>query len=211
MSLEFYSQHGQDRFCYEKFFQNKKDGFFLEIGALDGIRLSNTYFYEKMGWSGICVEPSPKKFSLLEKNRNCICEKAAVSNISGQKLSFMDIHGYGEGLSGIVEKYNKKHRDRIQREIKNPNNLGFELVEVETISFNDLLEKHDIVNVDLCSIDIEGGELDVLKSIDFSRFKIGILIVENNYNDQEMRNFMSSSGYELKARISCDDIYVLGV
>ena len=104
MSLKYYSQFGQDKFCYENFFINKEDGFFLEIGALDGIKFSNTYFFEKRGWKGICVEPSPKKFSLLEKNRNCICEQLAVSDVSGEKFSFMDIHGYGEGLSGIVEK-----------------------------------------------------------------------------------------------------------
>ena len=49
--MEFYSQYGQDKFLFENFFKEKNNGFYLDIGAHDGITLSNTYFFEKLGWA----------------------------------------------------------------------------------------------------------------------------------------------------------------
>lgn len=55
--MEYYSQFGQDKFLDQKIFKGKNSGFFLEIGADDGVRYSNTYFFEKFrGWQGICIE-----------------------------------------------------------------------------------------------------------------------------------------------------------
>ena len=68
--MKFYSQSGQDKFCYENFFKNKKEGVFVEIGCLNGIKFSNTFVFEKMGWKGICVEASPSNFELLKNNSN---------------------------------------------------------------------------------------------------------------------------------------------
>ena len=113
----------------------------------------------------------------------------------------------GKVLVELLKKYNKRHRTRIQHEINHPKNSGYELIDVETISINDLLGKHNIADVDLCSIDTEGGELEILRAIDFSRFNIDILIIENNYYDLEIRNFMFSNGYHLMGSLSCDEIY----
>jgi len=53
------SQLGQDKFVIEKIFNNKKNGTFVEVGAHDGVHLSNTVSLEKFfSWSGVCVEPS---------------------------------------------------------------------------------------------------------------------------------------------------------
>src|SRR4051812_34384611 len=79
-----YSQEGQDRYLDSKIFRKKRDGFFIEIGAYDGIRFSNTYLFEKeRGWKGICIEPIPERFDLLRKNRNAVCIQACVSEMSG--------------------------------------------------------------------------------------------------------------------------------
>ena len=205
--MKFYSQSGQDKFCYENFFKNKKEGVFVEIGCLNGIKFSNTFVFEQMGWKGICVEASPSNFELLKNNRNCICEKYAVAPISGQKMSFMDIHGYGEGLSGIVEKYDPRHKQRIKRELKNNANKGYDIVEVETINFNDLLNTHNIHDINLCSIDTEGGELEILKSIDFAKNKIEILLVENNYKNPQFKSYLKKFGFSHIETIGSDEVY----
>jgi hypothetical protein len=51
--MQKYSQYGQDTFVYENFFKNKNDGFFVDIGAYDGVSLSNTLSLEELGWSGL--------------------------------------------------------------------------------------------------------------------------------------------------------------
>lgn len=53
--MEYYSQVGQDRWVINYFGENYK-GFFIDIGAYDGISISNTYALEKLGWKGICVD-----------------------------------------------------------------------------------------------------------------------------------------------------------
>ena len=74
-----YSQLGQDLAVID-FYKEKKDGFFVEIGAVDGIEISNTYLLEtKYNWKGICVEAIPDKFEKLVKNRpNSKCISKAV-------------------------------------------------------------------------------------------------------------------------------------
>lgn len=204
---KFYSQYKQDEWLYNNHFKNKKNGFFLEIGADDGVDKSNTKFFEELGWDGMCIEASPKRFKLLEKNRTCICENYAVSDSVGE-VEFMDISGWGKGLSGIVDSYDEKHKKRIEQEIKNPKNNGREVIKVKTELLNNLLDKHNINEIDFCTIDIEGGEYDILKTIDFEKYDINIIIVENNYNDSEVNNLLISKGYKKIHKLTIDDVYM---
>ena len=62
--MKSYSQYEQDIYILNNFFQNKKDGMFVDIGAHDGVTISNSLLFEKIGWNGICVEPLPKIFDI---------------------------------------------------------------------------------------------------------------------------------------------------
>ena len=67
--MKFYSQWGQDKYIYNNFFKNKKDGFFLEIGADDGVRFSNCKFFEdNLNWKGIAIEARQDAYNNLKKN-----------------------------------------------------------------------------------------------------------------------------------------------
>jgi hypothetical protein len=77
--VEFIGQELQDMYAY-LYFKGKKDGFFIDIGAYDGITISNTYALEKIGWKGICVEPVPEIYDRLIKNRKCECIKGFPKN-----------------------------------------------------------------------------------------------------------------------------------
>lgn len=204
---EFHSQYGQDKWLFENLYKKKSNGFFIEIGADDGIDKSNSYFFERrMNWQGICIEPSPKRFELLKNNRQCICENYAIANSHGI-ADFMEISGWGKGLSGIIDNYNLRHRERIERELHHPENNGNEVIQVPTIPMRDLLKKHNIRHVDFCSIDTEGSELDIIQSIDFDQCQIDVLIIENNYNDPEVSRHLEKSGFTHVTKIEIDDIY----
>jgi len=206
--MKYYSQFKQDEWLYNNYFKDKKNGIFLEIGADDGVDKSNTMFFEEtLGWNGICVEPSHKRFKLLADNRKCICENCALSNSVGE-VEFMDIGGWGKGLSGIVEKYDTKHEARIAQETKHPDNKGKEIIKVKTDLLSNILEKHKIYEVDFCTIDTEGGEYDILSSLDFDKFQINIILVENNYNETKTKDLLLSKGYELVTRLQIDDVFV---
>lgn len=207
MENKYYSQYGQDQWLAENIFTNVTDGFFVEIGADDGVDKSNTLFFEKKGWQGLCIEPSPKRFKLLKKNRKCLCENVAISNSVGRK-KFLDIKGWGKGLSGIIDNYEDEHKNRIKFELDNPENKGSKIVNVKTDRLSNILYKYNIKDVDFCSIDVEGGEMDVIKSIDFSSVNIKVIMVENNYEKRDVFNYLTKKGFVLVKRIEIDDIYI---
>lgn len=204
----YYSQYGQDKWLNENIFKKKKNGFFLEIGADDGIDKSNTLFFEERGWNGICIEPSPERYKLLKKNRYCSCINVAISDSNGV-VDFLDIKGWGKGLSGIIDSYNDEHKNRIKFELSNPQNKGSEIIKVRTRTITDILNEFDINNIDFCSVDVEGSEMKVLKSIDFSTISIRVIMIENNYNSNDMNAFLLRKGYSLLKKIEIDDIYIL--
>ena len=205
--MKYYSQFNQDKWLFENHFKDKKDGVFLEIGADDGVDKSNTKFYEELGWKGMCIEQSHKRFKLLSSKRNCICENYAISDKVGD-VDFMDISGWGKGLSGIVEKYDVRHKNRIQQELIHPQNKGNETITVKTELLSNLLDKHNITDIDFCTIDTEGGEFDIIKTIDFDKYKISIILVENNYNEINVREYLKTKGYKLVTTLTIDDVFI---
>ena len=206
----FKSQFKQDKFCFDNFFQNKTKGTFLEIGALDGVRGSNTYAFECLGWEGICVEPSPSNFELLKNNRNCICEQYAIVNDDVTEVEFLQVTGKLDVLSGIPAYFNPSHQQRIDEETKKKNESS-EVITVNASTVNKLLKKHGVSHIDLCSIDTEGGEDLIIKSIDFSACTMSVLVMENNCNPDNLRDldaYLNNHGFSFHHRLSTDRVYL---
>lgn len=206
-NLEYYSQYGQDKFL-DELFNHKENGVFIEIGAYDGIRFSNTYFFEKFrNWKGICIEPIPARFAELQKNRTSININACIYS-KKDVLEFTQIEGYAEMLSGISRDYHKKHKSRIKENLKFHGGKQ-QTIKVNAFPLNDVLKQNQIFEVDYCSIDTEGSELEMLQSFDFKTYKIKAFTIENNYADNRLTDLMKKNGYELIKKIECDEIYLL--
>lgn len=204
--MQFYSQDGQDRFLVEKIFKHKKHGYFLDIGAFDGVCFSNTFFMEKeMGWEGICIEPNPKVYKQLTMNRSCTSLNCCVSD-KPATVKFVSISGYGVMLSGILEFFDEKHIERIDQTLKRHGGEK-EIIEVPALPLQHIIEQHGIQSIDYCNIDVEGGELQILKSIDFSEVDIKVFTVENNDGTKDVRDFLYKFGYSLIAKIGADEVY----
>lgn len=206
--MEFTGQYLQDKYCYENFLMNKKGGIFLDIGASDGKRFSNTYFFEKeMGYTGLCIEPRKEDFDKCRSIRTCYCENVAVDTEERENVNFMELKGYGSGLSGLVHRYDPRHLKRIENEVKNSKHESSGIIKVSTVKLETLLDKYNLHDIDLCSLDIEGAELDILKSINWDKTRIKTLIVENNYKDPNLRKYMESVGFKFIKSIAQDEIY----
>lgn len=205
----YFSQKGQDKFLHEHVFKGKAEGFFVEVGAHDGVSFSNTNFFEKnLGWTGICIEPNPELFKKLSQNRSCRCEQCCITNYSGQK-SFLKCSGYIlEMYSGLLDSLDPRHVERIDAEIAKYGG-GREVILVNCMSFKELFQKHRISHVDFLSLDIEGGEEVALKTIDFSQVTIDVIVVENNFNENNIKNYLELHGYERIERLGKDDVYQL--
>lgn len=197
-----YSQIGQDLEVL-KFYNNKTEGYFIEIGASNGINLSNTYLLEKdYHWKGICVEPIPKNFELLCKNRpNSLCCDKAVYNESNKEVVF-DIANNCDLLSGISENIDR-HKSSVD--------ANKTTMIVETISLNDLLETYNApLFMEYLSLDTEGSELEILKSLDFQKYKFGLIDVEHNFIEprrSQIRDLLTSNGYIYLRENQFDDCY----
>lgn len=204
----YYSQSGQDKFLNEFIFRNKKNGVFVDIGAHDGIKFSNSYFFEKeKDWSGICIEANPSVFHLLKQNRSTKCINSCVTPFKQTQLHFLKIEGYAEMLSGIYEFYDPRHLLRIQQEIQKHGG-SYQLLPIESSPLSEILDRHALYSIDFISLDIEGGELNILKSIDYERFDIKVIVVENNYSDPNFILFMQSKGYLLIKELEGDQIFL---
>jgi FkbM family methyltransferase len=205
---QFFSQWGQDCFVYEHFFKHKRNGIFVEVGAHDGVTFSNTCFFERsMGWNGICVEPIPEVFARLQAHRRCHCVQGCISNRS-DSVEFLRVHG-PEMLSGIVDCIDSKRYRRIEKEIEQCGG-SMEIVAISCFRLDELLLSQGFQHIDFLSLDIGGGELEILRSIDFHQFPIGVICVANNWKDR-IQPFLESFGFRRASfkgtHKSCDEIY----
>jgi FkbM family methyltransferase len=209
MQEKYFSQHKQDEVLDKVIFQGKKKGFFLDIGANDGVTYSNTYFQEiNREWTGICVEPLPDTFRKLKESRRCILENCAVGKSDGH-ATFLAIEGYGEMLSGLKNNYTKKHLERIDSEIATYGGNKKE-IEIVTKNVNTMLASHGVKHIDYCNIDTEGSELTILKAIDFSKVQIDVITVEANYDwDRfKLRLLLTFKGYKYICSLGNDMVFV---
>lgn len=203
---KFYSDGGQDKWLYDNIFKDKKGGVFVEIGAYDGLTQSNTLFFERhLGWKGICIEPIPEAFQKLQKNRKCTCIEGAIYDKSHEAL-FLHVKGTGEMLSGVLATFDPR---QLQRIFTDMSKLGIdtEILIVKCFALTSLLLNNNYKHVDYLSIDCEGGEMEVLKSIDYDAVDISVISVERNFYDISYVDFMKSKGYELIVWRGNDEIY----
>lgn len=203
---KFFSQYLQDQYLDTKVFKGKRGGVFVDIGANDGVSLSNSYFFERFRcWRGLCIEPIPAIFQQLQKNRSCICVHGCIGPTPGER-EFLWVKGPCEMFSGFPESFSDRHRRRISESLAEVGG-STETIIVPTYRLGDLLDKHGMSQIDYCSIDTEGGELGILQSIDFKRYQIDYLTVENNYPRGLIQRYMAGIGYHRFFRKGADGFY----
>lgn len=168
------SQLGQDLWVLENT-HYKKNGFFVEFGATDGVLLSNSFLLEKeFDWNGICSEPNPKFYSKLKENRNCNLSDECVAGKSGEKVEFV-LAGELGGMRKYIDYDN--HAQKRQLYLDNR-----DVVSLNTISLNDFLIKHNAPKcIDYLSIDTEGSEYEIIKEFPFDEWDIRMITIEHNY------------------------------
>ena len=195
----YYAAHNLDQLIFENYFPDKTDGYFVDIGAHNGIDVNNTFYFENMGWDGICFEPIPKIFKELQHNRKCTTLNKAISDNQG-KSSFFVIDGYSNMLSGLADKYDQKHIERINRELEEYDQ-DYDYIEVDCITFDKAVSN---TNIDLLSIDTEGAELDILKTIDFNKYNINVMVIEYNYHNPELLSLLEENNFKVEYRRGVD-------
>lgn len=145
-----HAQAGQDLWVVEML-KGRRDGFYVDIGAHDGLVHSNTLLLERdYGWNGVCVEPQDVPFEQLAAARRAACVQTAVLDYDGA-VAFMNDH---VSSSGTI---------------------------VPCMTLTTVLEAVDAPRtIDYLSIDVEGSELEVLNGLDFNAYTVNLITIEHN-------------------------------
>jgi FkbM family methyltransferase len=179
-------------------------GFFVEFGATDGIKLSNTFLLEKdFGWIGILCEPAKVWHSDLTSNRSSSIDTRCVSSDSNSVVDFAEAPE--AELSTMFEFRDQDSHINSRKESS--------VYQVKTVSLRDLLITHNApTKIDFLSIDTEGSEYLILKDFDFTEYKFGLICVEHNHtpNRERIYQLLTANGYKrIHTELSqWDDWYV---
>lgn len=165
------AQLSQD-LIYLNEFGEKKNGYFIEIGASDGILNSNTYLFEKVfQWKGLLIESNEEIINELVKNRpNSKVIKSFVSGESEKKYTYFKAKHFSE-INGIEKKLGFETFYDSKEEVYSKN--------IKTI----FIENNVPASIDFMSIDIEGLEIEILENIDFNQFSFKMICIEHNYDN----------------------------
>ena len=197
-SNKIYSQGGEDIILAEAIGE-KKIGFYIDIGAHHPSRFSNTYMFYKRGWNGINIDPLPGSMKIFDKKRpRDINLEIAISGQRETKTYYMFRESALNTFSKEVAECREKetnYRVIEQRKIKT-----FPLVEV--------LDKHieKYCKIDFMNVDVEGLDLDVLKSNDWEKYPVEYLLVESlNLILEDVKKdptymYLKNQGYKLIAK-----------
>jgi len=208
---KFYSQVDEDVELYSALFCGKTQGTFIEMGAVDGLLVSNTKFFDDhMGWSGLLIEATPKTGAKIEGNRpnprNMIYQGGVCPDEQGT-MEF-EVAGKGkQGTNGMPSQMSDTHKKRwfgkgssqvVQVQCKSMTSL-----------MNDFLAKSGEDHIDFWSLDVEGAELFVLNNFDFKVpvkhilveiDDAGVISDERREKDQKVKDFLKEHGYEQDQR-----------
>ena len=199
---EFYSQFGEDAIL-EKYLKEDK-GFYLDIGSGDPVRGSNTYFLYKKGWKGILIDPLTRNIfsSRVIRRKDKIIQ--GLVGATNKSYPFFEMYPYEYSTTNneIVNDLINKGRAKLVKK-----------VQLHTYSVSDLRLSIDLDQPSLLSVDCEGLDLEVLKTIDLKTIKFRVICAEDfDFNpvskSSAINQYLNENGYEIVDRAGPSSIYV---
>lgn len=189
------SQAGQDYWVFGEAFNEKKNGYFLDIGAHDGLNISNTYLLEsRYNWTGLCIEANPITFAELKKNRRAKCLNVCLDDSEGEvNFALRDVMG------GIVD----SSLDNTEKDIS-----VNKIIKLKTVPLINVLKEQNAPSIiDYLTIDVEGAEERILGTFNFKEYIFRCITIERP--TEHLRDIFKSHGYLLVKEIpGLDCFYV---
>lgn len=162
-----FSQKGED-LIIDKFFERKKKGFYIDIGAYHPKRFNNTKFFYDRGWYGINVEPNPTRIKLfLQDRKKDVNLNIGIGTVK-KKVEFYEIEVTG------LSTFSKKEADSLLK-------LGYKLVKkmkIQMLRLEDIMEKYVKSEIDFMTVDAEAMDLEVLRSNNWKKYRPKLLCIE---------------------------------
>ncbi len=199
----YYSQNGEDIILWSLFSDQMTPGFFIDVGALDGLRFSNTYSFEEAGWCGVCIEAHPVYIESLRRNRpNSIVVHAAIGDQDRESVDFYASDR--ESLSTL---------NPLLKEEPGKSGYyftGWDVKNVPIRTLNTILEENHIKSpIDIVSIDNEGKELLALYGFNLRKYRpraFVIKVLDGNV-EAKLDAYLEKFGYIQIRRIANSVFY----
>jgi len=188
--MRFYSQNGEDVILFD-LFKDKRDGFFVEIGCMDGCRFSNTLAFEEAGWKGVCVEAHDDYIKGLQKNRpGSIVYHCAIGECDDNDAVFYANHR--GALSTLDSSKEEFFKDRFGAFFS-----GFTEQPVRKRTLTTVFDECDVKAIDILSLDIEGYEIEALHGLDLTRYRPRVMIIESqdDAHEEQVDAILLPNGY----------------
>jgi FkbM family methyltransferase len=194
---ESYSQEGED-LILNRFYDNKPNGFFVDIGAHHPLRYSNTYKFYKKGWRGINIDAMPGSMEPFKKIRpDDINLEMPVSD----KKETLPFYIFKETA---LNSFSKEHADAL--EAKSEHRVE-SVVNIQTDTLLSILDNYLPVNIkiDFMSIDAEGFDFNIVKSNDWQKYRPGMVLLESEpdpdyFLSSDLYRYMQDNDYSFYAK-----------
>ena len=207
---KFHGEYQQGKYVDEvlrEYFPDDYIGIFIDVGAYEPVNISNSYHFEKNGWDVFCLEANILLIEELKKERKNVYNYAVYdTNKDSVEFSIVKAgYGGGSGMAGISAiELSPQYMNRFYQ--------GSEIIKinVEQKTLNNILDniiRLDTIDIDIISIDIEGGELNALKGIDLNKYKVKIFVIENVFENPLIGEWLKQYNYVLDKKIDYNEYY----
>jgi len=194
----YYGQYGEDQIVYN-ILKDTPNGIFMDIGAHDGIRFSNTYFYELLGWKGLCIEAHPDYYNICTQNRpNSIVLHCACNNKNGVCKFNANYRGALSTLNDDLKDFFCEHYKGYYGNNENKLIQGMinGQISVPSRTIDSLMEEYfPDKSIELLSIDTDGSEKWVLQGFDINKWKPRVIIIEVSVVPKIVNNYFKNTNY----------------
>lgn len=211
-----YAQSGEDLIMAHIFHKlNIRKPSYLDIGANHARYISNTYYFYLRGSSGICVEPNPALAAELKRMRPR--DTVINAGVGTGEQAAADFYLFPPGADGLSTFSREEAEYWGEVGMKGVGKIRYEqVIKMPLLSVNSILEKNAAGVPDLLSLDVEGLDLEILRSLDFTRFAPKVICVETLLYDKQQKehkhteiiDFLTGKGYTLYADTHVNSIFV---
>mmetsp|Transcript_27866 Transcript_27866/g.28127 ORF Transcript_27866/g.28127 Transcript_27866/m.28127 type:complete len:306 (+) Transcript_27866:39-956(+) len=196
-----YAQDKEDIWLYENFFYGKVNGVIIESGALDGYWFSTSSFFERFAnWTAVHIEPDPKNYKRLIKNRPKAININAALCTEPRNLHFVN-YGFG-AVHGILEFMSDEFLKTNHPNIYQNHTIISNLPIIPCTPMKLLLQQIRVRQVDIWILDVEGAEEEALRGTDFLSVHFSVIVMEcddtNFIKNKRKTDLIDRYGYECR-------------